>query len=199
MPIKAEYQMKIGEKKNSLTLIERNIKFVHYSSGGRWLSKFLCDCGNAWIGREKTVLSENNKRCGKGHVLTKDRSVEEIKVVDFFLIYKRGAINRGLCWELTLVEVDALINGDCFYCDSPPELRIIRGERLKQGRLVMKAHINGIDRMDNSMGYTKENCVSCCKTCNRAKHTMSVEAFLEKATKIHNKHYVNKKPITLVA
>jgi len=36
---------------------------------------------------------------------------------------------------------------------------------------------NGIDRVDNSLGYVKENCKSCCFRCNKIKRDMSLEEF----------------------
>ena len=53
-------------------------------------------------------------------------------------------------------------------------------ESKKQKRLsdyVLKC--NGIDRIDSSKGYTVENSVPCCKYCNTAKNTMSVDEFLK--------------------
>ena len=38
---------------------------------------------------------------------------------------------------------------------------------------------NGIDRVDNTRGYTLDNVVPCCFKCNRAKDTMTKEEFLE--------------------
>jgi hypothetical protein len=35
----------------------------------------------------------------------------------------------------------------------------------------------GIDRIDNSQGYSIENCVPCCMVCNRAKGILSLEDF----------------------
>ena len=32
--------------------------------------------------------------------------------------------------------------------------------------------INGIDRVDNAKGYILENCIPCCKHCNRMKHIL---------------------------
>jgi hypothetical protein len=39
--------------------------------------------------------------------------------------------------------------------------------------------LNGIDRLDSSIGYTKENCVPCCKHCNYAKGNLSMDHFKE--------------------
>jgi hypothetical protein len=36
---------------------------------------------------------------------------------------------------------------------------------------------NGVDRVNNSLGYTKDNCKPCCKMCNKMKGTMSLEEF----------------------
>jgi len=36
---------------------------------------------------------------------------------------------------------------------------------------------NGIDRVNNSAGYTNHNTVPCCKTCNLAKRDSTVEEF----------------------
>ena len=38
--------------------------------------------------------------------------------------------------------------------------------------------INGIDRIDNNIGYTKENSVPCCEICNKAKRDMSYNDFI---------------------
>jgi len=40
--------------------------------------------------------------------------------------------------------------------------------------------VNGIDRVNNSLGYTRENCVSACWKCNRMKHFYHPEFFLDK-------------------
>ena len=36
---------------------------------------------------------------------------------------------------------------------------------------------NGIDRINSSIGYVKENCVPCCKHCNYVKGNLSMEDF----------------------
>lgn len=47
---------------------------------------------------------------------------------------------------------------------------------------------NGIDRVDNSKGYTITNCVTCCKTCNSAKSNMTTSNFLEWINKLVTHH-----------
>lgn len=47
---------------------------------------------------------------------------------------------------------------------------------------------NGIDRLDNSKGYTLGNTVSCCKGHNTMKSSLSTNEFLElirSAYKLH--------------
>ena len=34
-----------------------------------------------------------------------------------------------------------------------------------------------LDRMDNDKGYSKENCVVCCPSCNQMKNSMSYDEF----------------------
>ena len=44
----------------------------------------------------------------------------------------------------------------------------------------------GIDRKDSSIGYTLENCVSCCYLCNIMKQTLSIDKFLNHIELIFN-------------
>ena len=43
---------------------------------------------------------------------------------------------------------------------------------------------SGIDRIDNAAGYTEGNVVACCRICNRAKETLSVQEFAEWASRL---------------
>jgi hypothetical protein len=37
---------------------------------------------------------------------------------------------------------------------------------------------NGVDRVNNDFGYSIDNCVSCCKVCNRMKGKKTVAEFV---------------------
>jgi alkylhydroperoxidase family enzyme len=77
-------------------------------------------------------------------------------------------------WELSLEQFKELSQGSCHYCGLPPERATLVGKELR----------NGIDRVDNNLGYVRTNCVSCCATCNSMKMDMTVEAFMTHIAKI---------------
>ena len=77
-----------------------------------------------------------------------------------YQIYKDAAKDRGMVFDLTKDEFETFWQKPCHYCDSP--IKTI-----------------GIDRKDNSIGYTLDNCLSCCITCNRGKRESTYEEFIE--------------------
>ena len=52
-----------------------------------------------------------------------------------------------------------------------------------EGATIFK---NGIDRIDNTLGYFKTNCATACTDCNRAKMEMSQSDFLTLVKLIYN-------------
>jgi hypothetical protein len=54
----------------------------------------------------------------------------------------------------------------------------------------MKSHGYGynLDRVDNTKGYSKNNCTVCCKVCNRMKYTLSSVDFIAHIKKIARLH-----------
>ena len=46
---------------------------------------------------------------------------------------------------------------------------------------------NGIDRVDNSKGYTMDNVVSCCRICNVAKQKMTLQEYKDWVEKVYKK------------
>ena len=83
---------------------------------------------------------------------------------------------------LSLEDFNSLVTQNCYYCDSEP----IFPERFKnefKNRDVV--YFNGIDRINSSLGYIKENCVPCCNKCNRMKSDFTKAEFLEHVEKIY--------------
>ena len=81
--------------------------------------------------------------------------------------YKRSARLRSLVFDLTLNEFSEIVSQPCFYC----------GE--------LQDACNGIDRVNNKCGYMKNNCVPCCKICNKMKGTMAKTEFIIKCQQIN--------------
>lgn len=74
------------------------------------------------------------------------------------------ARGRKLEWSLDLLDAYKLIVAPCHYCGAEANWPKSR---------------NGIDRVDNSIGYVQDNCVTACFTCNSAKGTKSQSEFYE--------------------
>lgn len=81
--------------------------------------------------------------------------------------YIYDAKKRNLNFNLTIEQFKEFENIPCFYC----------GEQTD---------FVGLDRVNNSKGYTSKNVVSCCKRCNYIKHTYSKDEFLLHVEKIYN-------------
>ena len=80
--------------------------------------------------------------------------------------FKNGSKHRGVSVEITVDQwLDVIENQACHYCG---------GDLPKQG--------SGLDRKDNTMGYSIGNIVPCCTSCNRTKgDRFTYEEFLEVA------------------
>src|SRR6266403_1453623 len=94
-------------------------------------------------------------------------------------VYKWNAKVKGIPFTLSREEFSALIQSPCHYCGAEPSA-------IKRGKDIWSPLIyNGIDRVENLLGYAVGNAVACCKTCNIAKRDLSVQEFLEWATRIY--------------
>ena len=142
-----------------------------------------CECGNKKIVSFWDLRSGKTKTCGVSHPFYDDRSAPAFNNY-YASTYKSSAARRGLNFNLTKEEFRALTVQDCFYCGCPPSKEI----KCSTGTLVSTYIANGIDRVDNSLGYTMGNVVPCCFDCNHAKATLTQEQFLELARKIAKMH-----------
>lgn len=132
----------------------------------------VCVCGNHCLVPAKNLTSHNTGNCG---CIKKPKS-ESVYLERHYYDYKSKAIKRGKIFELTLGEFISLVKRNCFYCGETPAP--MSGHR---SRLVC----NGIDRVNNKIGYTIANCVPCCGRCNHMKFVLKTEQFLEHIKKIY--------------
>lgn len=58
------------------------------------------------------------------------------------------------------------------------------------GKETTETHKNGIDRFDNDIGYTQDNCRPCCGDCNMMKRGYSYELVIAQCEKIYAKNKI---------
>lgn len=165
------------------------IRFLGYaaSPSGRRLPRVecRCECGNIADVDLNALFCGNTKTCGNSHPRYEDRSLPAFNQL-YEHAYKRSALRRGTSFELTRAEFRSIISRNCFYCGAPPvEFKRVSGVQMS----ICMA--NGVDRVDNALGYTLDNVVPCCFACNHAKHVLTQEDFLLLANKIAALHPVN--------
>jgi hypothetical protein len=128
----------------------------------------LCDCGKRVKGRSGALQNGNLKSCG---CLSK-LPYGESSFNHLFDKYKRGASSRKYPFTLTKEEFRSLTSNNCVYCGSSPKTKMTT--RTFLGNYIY----NGVDRKDNSLGYTTDNSVSCCRLCNKAKSNTDYTTFM---------------------
>lgn len=92
---------------------------------------------------------------------------------------------NNISYDLTIKEFSEITSKNCYYCNVKPKIYSLSKRRKYRNNEPLS--VNGIDRVDNTKGYTKSNCVPCCESCNKMKTDSTLEEFLNKI-KIIYKH-----------
>ena len=112
-----------------------------------------------YISKKKALYrTKNGYKIKKISILPIELSKEESQL---YRRYQYSAKERCIDFNLSTTTFKRLIHSNCYYCGIEP--------KQKQGTM----EYNGIDRLNNDDGYHLENCLACCKVCNRGKGTMS--------------------------
>jgi hypothetical protein len=101
--------------------------------------------------------------------------------------FRRRAERRGNQWNLTKEQVKDIISKPCHYCGIS-----YSNHAGKHSDFNGSIKYNGLDRVDNIRGYSMDNVVPCCKTCNVAKNNLSLVEFREWAERLCS-HWLNGK------
>lgn len=94
-----------------------------------------------------------------------DQSLKNKTAERKYKMYISSAKRRNHNFTLTFEEFKILFESDCKYCG--------------------KENANGVDRVNNQIGYIFNNCVSCCDMCNKMKWRHNDKIFLEHIRKIY--------------
>lgn len=145
-------------KLTALRLVESN----QVARMGIWECR--CKCGELVRVHQYKLLSERAscKKCASPMAKLKAKPWAYKK--SQLRLYKMNASKRKLCWELGDAQAIAITSANCVYCG---------GKGF------------GIDRRDNTVGYTEANSVPCCSICNYMKSDLSEQEFLAHIERVH--------------
>lgn len=146
----------------------------------------LCQCSVCKIKkyvRQDQLDSGNQKsiRCKCGIKTRTRRGYGEASFRNLYQKYGCGAKSRNIKFDLSEDDFRKFTKQNCFYCNKTPS-QIGRYKDCNGGYIY-----NGIDRVNNDLGYTMENSVTCCKYCNYMKRELTVEQFFNHIENILNK------------
>lgn len=187
----------IGKRFGTLIVVSKAASVAYKDSKGRTpytKSKWncICDCGNTTV-----VMGSNLKGTTKGCAectRSGTNAKPDTAFEDVWHRYIASAKNRGHVWELTKEQFRVLTQSPCYYTGRPPVqvgLSAATARRIKEGKDPLPGGIyiyNGIDRKDNSKGYTLENCVPCCGKANQMKMSFGHDEFIALCKEIAVRH-----------
>jgi hypothetical protein len=181
-----------GRKQGNLTVL-KSLNEVNSNGSRYWVC--LCNCGKEFkvstsslnsgvsscgcIQRRKFIQSH----IGKPSCNLKQKGRSSSNIIR--QSYKDNAKKRGLSFNITYEQFIFLTSQDCFYCGEPPRQSMVKRSHNFNCNGIY--YYNGLDRVDNSIGYEYNNVVPCCKVCNRAKFQMSKQDFISWVFKVYKK------------
>ena len=165
----------VGKQYGKLTVLEATSERRHKAIV--WLC--LCECGNQTRVTTNALNTGKTKSCGCSRTPLKlpagDAGLREL-----YRSYYRDAKRRSLPFELDLEEFRNLVIQPCYFCGAVEcQTKYSRGKTTNRGYQQSAFKYTGIDRLDNSYGYTLTNSKPCCNTCNIAKRCQTEAEFEE--------------------
>ena len=180
-------EKEINKRKDRVGEVFGRLTIIGLSEINRKIVIVKCSCGVEKKAQYYNLKSGHIKSCGclklsgLQTIPRKRKPSGEVQFNSIYKEYKNGALNRNLSFNLTEKEFFEITQKDCYYCSIPPyrERKNYRGDDF--------FIYNGIDRVNNKIGYEINNVEPCCKHCNRAKDTMSKNDFISLCIRVSNK------------
>lgn len=168
-----------GQKYNRLLALHRA---PHPSGRPGWMCR--CDCGVEKIIKQEDIRSGDTKSCG---CLNKEKRSARAKAMYRKIIkYEPRVGTATRIWkkrygEMKFNDFFELSQQNCYYCGSEPDnlQNAYKGDPNSAPATIAAGDFrySGLDRVDNNLPHTRENCVPSCKFCNYAKRDRSVKDF----------------------
>lgn len=97
--------------------------------------------------------------------------------------YKQKAVEYNRTFDIPFEDFMRITSQICYLCGRPPA-QTVKNKYNSNGHYIY----NGLDRVDNSIGYTISNVLPCCKYCNSMKSNHSLEEFKKMIKQILKYH-----------
>ena len=164
----------VGRRFSRLTVVERipkggDVKHTTY--------RCRCDCGTEVLVLYGNLQNGNTHSCGCFRLEVLHRRKQDdaiIRLNEMWRYYRRNAKLREVVWGLSKELFQSLVHQPCTYCDYHDDLC-------------------GIDRVDNSKGYSSENSVPCCRWCNWGKNERTLEEFNDWVRRLYAKQALHRR------
>ena len=176
--LKRRIKVKFGTKKGKLVVISDAPDKVSPNGDKHSMLKCKCECGDETIIQNAGFRKNKYLSCGKAKC-KRQISDEDMILNKVYKDYKASAKKRSYNFELSKKQVKELIFENCCYCGCEPANTY---KNSKENNTEYK--YNGIDRVNNKIGYEINNVASCCGTCNKMKMMLSQDKFIEHLRKI---------------
>lgn len=169
----------IGDKFDMLVVIEQH-------AGNKWTAR--CDCGTL-VGpyhASKMIMSHSCRACYHSKRLparTRKTGIHNAST-STYRNYQSSARRRGLIFDIDYDFFMELIQDKCSYCGGTGRSYFNATNDWEE-----KFEYTGLDRINSSIGYTKENVVPCCKVCNMAKSNLTPQDFYDWIIALHSNLY----------
>lgn len=174
----------IGKTFNKIKVLS----FSHVEKHRRFYNIKCLRCNNLSYMRSDRFTGTQKlstcKKCRQDNAIltSKKRASTNTVYTSLYAHCKKGALTRDLIFLISLDDFKKLIVENCFYCGSEP---CVSNTSKRYNKTKNEIKHNGIDRVDNNIGYILDNCVACCKTCNFMKKDHSTFDFLNHIKKIY--------------
>lgn len=160
---------------------------------GCYYHRYKCYCGKEFETIPQLIRTGKTRSCGcyRNNLLgqqsrgkTPPNALNDPTESSFNGLYSRyrsSARIKGLEFSLSKEDFRIFVKGNCHYCGSPPAQKNLQTSHSRKPFIY-----NGIDRKENSIGYSKENSLPCCAVCNYLKRAKPYDEFIKLIEKIYN-------------
>ena len=172
-------KLKSGDKFGKLTVVNFD------SKRKAWLCK--CDCGSETYSRSWSLKTGRHKSCWctqKEQRLERRLPNNESIKREMYNNYKQSSKRRKHNFELSEDQFFQLIMKECYYCGAE-SCKFNWNPKF----LNREFRCNGIDRVNNSLGYFLDNCVPCCTICNMSKKGLTTQEWKTWLERVFRKQF----------